>query len=460
MNGRAWSRRDLLRNSGWVAGVALSGGSAHALQLPEPPPAPWKEPERPVTVVVIGAGGRGNAYAGYAAKAPGELQVVGVAEPVRHRNEQMSSAHSVPDRNRFATWQHVFDRPRFADACLITTPDHLHFGPAMAALDLGYHLLIEKAIAPTWNQCREILKLAARREAIVGVGHVLRYSPYFRMLRHVVHSGRLGELVSIQHLEPVEHIHMSHSFVRGNWGNERKSTPMLLSKSCHDLDLLRWIVDRPCRRVTSFGSLKVFRPEMAPDGATARCTDGCPAESRCPYSALDIYLRKKGWLTQKDTPGRDDASTLEWLRRSDYGRCVYRHDNDVVDHQVVNLEFEGGVTAAFSMEGLTSYAGRRTRIFGSEGDLSGDERTLEVSSFREGQRYRWSIDDAVTGSGHGGGDHGLARDFVQAVSQRDESLLSSRLSESMESHLVGFLAEASRREGGAVKSVDLAGELA
>lgn len=456
-----WSRREVLKAPGWLAGAALVQPLSKSHPLGRPSSYEWRQPAQPVTAVVIGAGGRGNVYARYGLMAPGELKVVGVAEPIRHRNESLAQAHGIPDTHRFATWQHIFDRPKFADTCLVTTPDHLHYGPAMAALELGYDLLIEKAIAQSWEQCRDILRLARRRGSIVAVGHVLRYSPYFRMLQHVAQGGRLGDLVSIQHLEPVGHIHMSHSFVRGNWGNGQRSTPMLLSKSCHDLDLLRWIVGKPCRRVTSFGSLKVFRPEMAPAGAPARCTDGCPAESGCPYSALKIYLHDKGWLGQKDTPGQDDSSILEWLRRSSYGRCVYRHDNDVVDHQVVNLEFDGGVTAAFSMEGLTSYAGRRTRIFGTQGDLVGDEAVLDVFDFARNQRFQWHVQESDSAaSGHGGGDHGLARDFVQAVSRRDERLLSSSLAESMESHLIGFRAEESRLNGGAVRDVDLAGELA
>lgn len=462
------NRRELMKTAGMAAGSAALGGTAAAGAAPTPAAGPhplgepstyeWKPPARPVTGIVIGAGGRGNTYASYARGRAAEWRIVGVAEPLRHRNEAMAGAYGIPDENRFVTWQHVFDRPKFADVCVVTTPDHLHYGPAMAALEQGYDLLVEKTIAQSWPQCNDILQLAQKKGAIVGVGHVLRYTPYFRMLRHVCQSGRIGRVVSIQHLEPVEHIHMSHSFVRGNWGNSRLSNPMLLSKSCHDLDILRWIVGRPCRKVQSFGGLTLFRREMAPDGAPARCTDGCPVEKDCPHSALQIYLRAKTWLNHKDTPGNDDASILEWLKRSSYGRCVFRHDNDVVDHQTVNLEFDGGVTAAFSMEGLTSYGLRRTRVFGTNGDIVGDENVLDVFDFKENRRYTWDVKQhAGSLSGHGGGDHGLARDFIQAVSRRDASLLTSSLADSMESHLIGFTAEESRREGGTLKLLGGAG---
>ena len=456
---RPIDRRQALTALGTVAGslaalplVRAEEGKQHPLGAPDS--YEWERPSRPVTAAIMGAGGRGRGYASYAAEFPDQLKIVGVAEPIPHRNEDMATAHLIPAERRWDTWERAFDGPRFCDAIIITTPDHLHYGPAMAALERGYDLLLEKTIAQSWSQCREIFTRAQEKDAIVGVCHVMRYSPYFRMLKHVVDSGRLGEVVSVQHLEPVEHIHMSHAFVRGNWRNTAESNPILLSKSCHDLDILRWILGRPCRRVQSFGSLRVFRREMKPEGATPRCADGCAVEAECPFSALRIYVGSERWLQHKDTPGDDEASVLEWLSRTNYGRCVYQLDNDVVDHQTVNMEFEGGITAAFSMEGLTSYGGRRTRIMGTRGDLVGDERRLDVYDFAKRQRFEWTVaEHGAPLGGHGGGDFGLVRDWVQAISRRDEGLLTSTLAASMESHLIGFTAEESRREGGTLKVI-------
>jgi predicted dehydrogenase len=453
-------RRDALRMIGTAAGAAAGFTLVRAQEgrphpLGQPSTYDWKAPSRPITAAIMGAGGRGRLYAGYATRFPNELRIVGVAEPIASRNESMAAGHGIPPERRWDTWERAFDIPKFADAIIITTPDHLHYGPAMAALERGYDLLLEKAIAQTWAQCSDILGRALSRAAIVGVCHVLRYSPYFRMMKHVVGSGRIGDVVSVQHLEPVEHIHMSHAFVRGNWRNSKESTPMLVSKSCHDLDILRWVIGLPCRRVQSFGSLRLFRREMAPAGVPARCADSCPVEATCPFSALDIYLRRKTWLGHKDTPGTDDESIREWLGRTNYGRCVFRLDNDVVDHQVVNLLFGDSVTAAFSMEGLTSYAGRRTRIMGTRGDVVGDEAALDVYDFYERKRYQWTVkDNAAVTSGHGGGDYGLVRDWVQAISRRDPRLLTSTLEASMESHLIGFTAEESRLDGGTLRTID------
>ena len=410
---------------------------------------PGEKPDKPITVIVIGAGARGwGAYSSYGLKFPDELKVVGVAEPIPYRRERISKAFNIPIENQFTTWEHVFEKKKFADALFITTPDELHYGPAMAGLEQGYDLLLEKVIAQSWEQCNDILSLAEKKKAIVAVCHVLRYSPYFRKLREIVASGKIGEIVSIQHLEPVEHIHMSHSFVRGNWGNSKKSNPMILSKSCHDTDIFRWIIDKPCTRVTSFGSLKLFREDMAPAGSTPRCTDGCAAEKECPYSALKIYHVKSGWLYHLNLEEVNEHTILRELKTGPYGRCVYRCDNDVVDHQVTNFEFEGQITVSFSMEALTSYAGRRTRFFGTLGDLTGDEKIITVNKLATGEQEIWDASKAIElESGHCGGDHGLVHDFVRAVGKHDPSILSSTIQVSMASHLMGFKAEESRLSG-------------
>ena len=423
-------------------------------EKPNPEP-PRQKPPRPVTAIVIGAGNRGwRAYASYRIKFPDELRVVGVAEPIPYRRERISKAFNIPKENQFTTWEDVFKRPKFADTLFITTPDDLHYAPAMAGLRAGYHLLLEKVIAQTWGECNDILKLAEKQKAIVAVCHVLRYAPYYRKMKEIIDSGKIGEIVSINHVEPVEHIHMSHSFVRGNWRNSKESNPMILSKSCHDTDMLRWIIDRPCERVASFGSLKFFRKENAPKGAPLRCTDGCPAENKCPYSAKRIYLEKRRWLAHFNIETVNNENILRELETGPYGRCVFHCDNDVVDHQVAIFEFKDNITVSFAMEGLTHSSGRRTHIFATKGELYGDERTLTATQYLTGEKEIWDRAKAGSSSGHGGGDHGLIRDFVQAVGFNDPSRLTSTIQVSMASHLMGFKAEESRKKG-TVEKVNL-----
>jgi predicted dehydrogenase len=449
-----WSRRDLIKTMG-----ALSVGAA----LPAPLLAgamkeetyAWDyqslpSPSRKITAITLGAGSRGNVYGDYAVKYPADLDIVGVAEPIPLRNERYAQKHNIPAANRFTSWEHVFRRPKFADAVIITTPDDLHYGPAMQALAMGYDLLLEKPIAQSWAQCNDILQQATKHKRIVAVCHVLRYAPYYRKVKEIIDSGALGSLISIQHLEPIEHVHMSHSYVRGNWRREADTNPIILAKSCHDLDILRWWVGKPCHYISSFGSLKWFKADNAPAGSTLRCTDGCAVEESCPYSALKIYQRNRTWLHHFDLPAdkaQQEAVILKNLQEGPYGRCVYRCDNDVPDHQIVSMEFEDQITVNFSMEAFTSYAGRRTRIMGSMGDLVGDEHELFVADFRTGELVKWNVREHTTeASGHGGGDWGLVRDWLRAVDQQDPALLSSSLEASMESHQMGFLAEKSRRE--------------
>jgi predicted dehydrogenase len=458
-----FNRRDVLKAVGVTVGMSLvsgrpsfasdnlpgDGNGGNFNPLGQPKGIDYIKPTKPVTCIINGAGSRGNVYASYAAKFPDEMKVVGVSEPIPHRNESMAKAHSIPDGNRFVTWEHVFDKPKFADVAVISTPDALHYGPAMKALSMGYDLLLEKPIAQQWSQCRDIYKLTKKKDAIVGVCHVLRYNPYYRQLKHIIDSGMIGKVISIQHIEPVQYAHNMLAYVRGPWGNSKKSTPMLLAKSCHDLDIFRWLVDKPAKRISSFGDRSVFRKEMAPKGAAKRCTD-CPVEKDCPFSAVKMYLERKEWLQYLYLDEHTDEKILQALKGGAHGLCAYDCGNDQVDHQVTNIEFDGGATASFLMVGLASSPGRRTRIFGSKGDIEGREGLIWVYNFLERKHHHWDQNvhhKGVIDSGHGGGDYGVTRDFIQAVSRRDSSLLSSSLAASMESHLMGFKAEESRHTG-------------
>lgn len=402
-----------------------------------------KKLDRPVTVILIGAGHRGTIYADFAIKSPEEMKLVGVADINSHRRNKMARQHSIDHKKCFHSWEDVFKQEKFADAVIIATPDLLHTGPCLKALELGYDVLLEKPIAPTEEECRRILAKAQETGRIVGVCHVLRYTPYFRELKEILDAKMIGEVISVQHLEPIEHIHMSHSYVRGNWRNSKKATPIILAKSCHDTDIIRWLVNDAADNVHCFGNLKWFKNANAPAGSTERCIDGCAVENSCPYSALQIYYRDRKRLYVFDLP--DDKSQwddiiMHGLETTDYGRCVYRMDNDQPDHLTVNILFKHGVTAAFSMEAFVSYEGRRTRIMGSMGDITGDMESFTLTTFRTGKRTTWSMKTDA----HGGGDHPMVKDWVQAVGQQNPALLSSSIEVSVESHIIAFAAEKSR----------------
>ena len=445
---KKFSRRDALRLLGLSAGVAAVPFSSFAkneygqpILLPED--NRYQKLDKPVTAIVCGAGNRGNVYGGYSLAYPDMLDIVGVAEPIAIRNERYVTKHAIKKENRFNTWEDVFKKPKFADAIIITTPDNLHYGPCMKALEMGYDVLLEKPISPSEKECRDILAMTKKTGRIVAVCHVLRYAPYFVKLRELMQSGAIGEIVSIQHMEPIEHIHMSHSYVRGNWHNSKQTTPIILAKSCHDLDILRWMIGKPCKSIHAFGDLKWFKKQNAPEGSTDRCTDGCKIESECPYSALEIYYRKRERNYVFDLPEDKDKQAeyvLEQLKTTNYGRCVYRMDNDQPDHYVTNILFDNNVTVNFSMEAFTSYEGRRTRVMGSHGDIVGDMSSFTITNFKSGKKEEWK--EAT--DGHGGGDWRLAENWVQAVAQHNPALLTSTIDQSIESHVMGFMAEESR----------------
>lgn len=398
---------------------------------------------KPVTAILIGAGNRGNVYADYALIHPDELKITGIAEQDAVRNGRFARKHAISAENRFYNWNDVFEREKFADAIIIATPDQLHAQPCLQALHLGYDVLLEKPIALTEQDCRMILQKAKSTGRIVGVCHVLRYAPYFRQLKEIISSGTIGNVVSVQHIEPIGYAHMAHSYVRGNWHNSKKTSPIVLAKSCHDTDILRWLIDEPIEDVQCFGGLRLFTKENAPAGSTARCTDGCAVESTCPFSALQIYYRDRKRLYVFDLPEQRkhwDYIILKRLKTTDFGRCVYDMDNDQPDHLTINMRFGNNVTAAFSMEGLTSYEGRCTRIMGTKGDIVGDMENYTITDFKTGQETSWSLKTDF----HGGGDHRLVQDWVQAVGHQNAAILSSTIDVSVVSHLMAFAAEKSR----------------
>jgi len=404
-----------------------------------------------VTVLIVGAGSRGICHAEFALQHPEKMKVIGVAEPRDFYRNQMAAKYNIPEKYVFKDWKEAAEMPKFADAVVISTQDKMHVEPAVAFADLGYHMLLEKPIAPDEKGCRKVIKAVEKNNIIFAVCHVLRYTAYTRKIKEIIKSGRIGKVVCVQHLEPVGYWHQAHSFVRGNWRREDESSPMLLAKSCHDLDWIRFIMDVPCKKVSSFGSLKHFKAEEKPKGAADRCLD-CKIEAKCPYSARKIYLGRlekgqTGWPLDVITPDLTVEGVTRALREGPYGRCVYACDNDVVDNQVVNMEFEGGRTATFTMTAFTEAGGRRTTIFGTRGELRGNSDKIEVFDFLSDKTEEISAnaqENSIIG-GHGGGDYWIKDAFIKAVATGDRSHILSGPAESLETHLMVFAAEKARR---------------
>uniref|UniRef100_A0A3B4VD71 Zgc:154075 n=1 Tax=Seriola dumerili TaxID=41447 RepID=A0A3B4VD71_SERDU len=403
----------------------------------------------PVRVIVVGAGCRGEIYSKFASVHPDRMKVVGVADPRKFARTKLQQQHKITDENTFDDWHSIVEREKFADAVLICTPDRLHKEPAVAFAKMGYHILLEKPMATTAEDCTAIVEACTQSGVMLSVGHVLRYDPIIHKIK--VNTFKLATY--------------SHHLI--NFLNEAESSFVLLAKSCHDIDLIHnWAGARRCVKVSSFGSVSHFQKDYKPKDAADRCLD-CSVEKHCPYSARKIYLDRvkqghTGWPVSVICPNSlpDIESVTEALRTGPYGRCVYECDNDVCSNQVVNIEFEGGLTAAFSMVAFTEeVCKRKTTIYGSKGELSYDGHEVRVFDFltqRSTKHRPHSNTPWLFGmSGHGGADYHLMDAFISAVASNDPSLIRSGPVETLLSHLLVFEAERSRLEGRVVHCGDV-----
>jgi predicted dehydrogenase len=385
--------------------------------------------------------------------------VVAAADPNPERLEMVRKAANNPDFRTFTDDRAILAEPKLADVMIIGTQDAYHKEPCLAAMQKGYDILLEKPIAQTMADVVSIEAAARRLGRKVLVCHVLRYSPFYQKVKEIITSGVLGDIISLNATEGVGTFHQAHSFVRGHWGVVEKATPMIIAKSCHDMDIIYWLLDRKCEAVASFGGLNYFTKKYMPADAPPRCTDGCPVGDTCVYNA-ELYLTKqKGWLGfVYDRPKTaTDDEIRQWLATSPWGRCVYQCDNTAVDHQVVSMKFTGNVTVTFTMTAFD--AGRNVQIYGTKARLIGGEATLRDAgsdiivtdhTTRESTPHKVELKSGGY-SGHGGGDAGLMDAlYSEMMKDRPEDMHSS-IQKSVESHLMGFAAEESRVTGQTIR---------
>ncbi|XP_021357390.1 uncharacterized protein LOC110452952 isoform X4 [Mizuhopecten yessoensis] len=412
-----------------------------------------------LTAIVIGAGMRGAVYSQYAQMYPDRLKIVGVADPREYYRRKLQQQFSIQEDNCFSDWSEASQRDRMSDCVIITTPDRLHKDPAVAFAKKGYNILLEKPMAVNEEDCREIVKTCTENSVTLAVCHVLRYTPWANKLRELIDSGVIGEVVNINHTEPVGFWHFAHSFVRGNWKREDQSSCSLLQKCCHDVDLINyWMPGKKCRRVSSFGYLSHFTIADKPRGAASRCME-CPAsiESQCPYSAKKIYLDQikmghNGFpvCVIAEEPSVESVTTA--LKTGPYGVCVYDNDNDVMSNQVVNMQFEGGATATLTMMAFTkSVCTREVKVYGTKGQLSctaTGSPVIQHFDFLTGQSHEYPAEPTrVRGmSGHGGADFHCIHSFISSVANDNKENIMTGPEESLAGHVLVFAAEKARKE--------------
>lgn len=411
-------------------------------------------------VILIGAGNRGITYTNEMKLREDKFEVVAVAEPIESRRNYIKEKHNIPDNMCFEDWRPLLKIGKIADVAIIATMDRQHFEPCMEAISLHYDLLLEKPIAPTYEECKAIMDAAVKNNVKVVVCTVLRYTPLFIKIKEIIESGKIGEIIAVNHEECVGNIHQSHSFVRGNWGNSERSSCMLLQKSCHDLDLLQWLLNKRCKSVQSFGALSYFTRKNAPENTPEYCVEGCRLKNECQYNAIKLYYDDKanGWFRTTCTHlvGPTDEQVLDAITNTQYGKCVYKCDNDVVDHQVVNMNFEDEVTVSFTMNAFNK-GGRNIHIMGTKGEIkatlsNADNTGIYIYDFKTKteEKVRLAGSDGVNG-GHGGGDGGIVETLYHYMNGNYFGKSVPTIEESFYNHMLVFAAEKSRIENRVVE---------
>lgn len=420
--------------------------------------------EEKIRIAIIGLGARGQHYARCCKEFSDEARITAVADIIPERVEQIRKEFHLAPEQCYPSGEELLKQERLADVVFICTQDREHYQPALTAMEKGYHILLEKPVSPFPDEWRTLLKTAKEYRTKVLVCHVLRYTPFYRRIKEVIDSGQIGEVVSIQAMESVLWWHQAHSFVRGNWRDSNETSPMILQKCCHDIDILLWLLGTRCTRVTSMGNLFWFKPEHAPEGAGERCVT-CGARKDCPYDAEKIYLEneKTGilcgcsqWPCDVLVPDPTPESIRDAIEKGPYGRCVFACDNNVVDHQVVTMEMENGVVADLNMCAFTT-GSRTIDVMGTLGEIKGDfeENSFQVIPFG---KKAVTVDTLKSESiqmeydpyGHGGGDKYLMRDLIDLLKGNPPGTTLTTLDQSLAGHFVALAAEESRLRGGSV----------
>lgn len=417
-----------------------------------------------MTVAILGLGSRGlQVYGEIVKNYDSIMEVTAVADLLPERLANAKKLFNLNEDACFSDADELLSREQLADAVFICTQDRDHVPQAKKALKKGYHILLEKPVSPSVRECAELLNEAKKYDRKVCVCHVLRYTPFYSTLKKMLAQGDIGKIINIQAREDVGFFHQAHSFVRGNWRNSEETSPMILAKCCHDMDLLVWLSDSSCRQVSSFGNLTWFKEENAPKGAARRCLDGCPVKDTCPYDAEKIYISnpntgvryKNGWPVNTFAVPPTEENVRKELKAGPYGRCVYYCDNNVVDHQVVNLQMENDITVTFSMCAFSAKCSRMIKVMGTLGEIEGsiDENKIYYTPFGQETQVIDLTSFTDDFSGHGGGDVRMVKQFADYVmtGKRTDSI--TDLDISLESHLIALAAEESRKRQG--KSISI-----
>lgn len=411
-------------------------------------------------LATIGCGARAQTYLSLAAQMQGKYEIVAAADPIPERVRKIKALADNPDFRGYDRAAAILAEEKLADVMIIATQDQFHFEPCRLAMEKGYDILLEKPISPNLTEVLQLQKIARQLRRKVLVCHVLRYTDLYQKVKEIIDSGILGELITLNASEGVLPWHQAHSYVRGHWANVEQASPMIVAKSCHDMDIIHWLVGKKCTAISSFGALTYFTPENSPKGAPDRCTDGCPVGDQCMFNAKQYAgIHRREWLSLIYDRAREasEEEVYQWLKISPWGRCVYHCDNTAVDHQVVSMRFETEITATFTMTAFEHE--RHLEIFGTQGILksgkfykeqTGADIIVTRHDSDEVARYQLDSSDDLN-DGHYGGDRGLMEALYNEMNRADPAKMHTSLSTSVHSHEMAFAAEKARLENRVIK---------
>ncbi len=418
-----------------------------------------------VRIAIVGCGSRGRAYAKYALERPDKMKVVAIAEPIGYRRQITGDMFGVDPDKRFDSCDSFIASGLQTDAVINATMDQDHYKTAIKILDAGMDMLIEKPVCLNKEELLEIYRLSLAKNCRVMVCHVLRYAPFYVEIKKRILAGEIGEIHSMVTEENVSFHHYSTAFCRGKWGNSNVcGSQMMMSKCCHDLDIITWMKsDSTPAYVASMGGLFNFIDRNFPPGAGEKCTVDCKIADMCEFDAKKMYLNCETWgyYVREYLDAYDDRDTEERLlwslgENNPYGKCVWKCDNNVVDHQTVIIEFEDGSTVSHNLLGATAKPERTIHIVGTKGEIYGEMESktfyVRIPDMTKAPFYSEEkvVIDVET-DGHGGGDSRLAEDFIEYIQGGKTSISTTELGDSIYGHLIGFSAHEAMAEKQVVK---------
>lgn len=404
------------------------------------------------SVSIIGFGNRGSLYTKYLAKSK-EVEIVAVCDLSQEVLDFAKKEYSIKEENLFKSEEEFFEKKR-SDVLIIATLDRLHRRQAERAMKLGYDILLEKPVADNFEDTVAVKELAEKYGRDAVICHNLRYTPFYQKFKTLISEGVIGDVLSVEQSENVAYHHYMLSFVRGNWRKESETSPIILQKCCHDLDIIYWLIGKKCTKISSFGSLDFYNKQNRPDYATDTCVDCKKVD--CAYNSVEFHTKYPGGIIPEGQE-KSRENVINVLRSGHRNaRCVFNCDNDVCDRQIVNMTFEGGITANLIMHGFAApFTHRITKVYGTKGAIEGNinDGTVKVSIFGQ-EPYVIDVKKEMADNSHLGGDSKLVSDYIEYKNNNSKPLGISYIADSVYSHKLAFKAEESRLNGGKEMEVE------